>query len=80
MELQHRYYNDNNFKKHLAACSSILLPSDGVDWDSGGELGCWAPARRDILSQRVSRFKPCVPIHLHCPDPPHLTVDKYALF
>ena len=39
MELQHRYYNDNNFKKHLAACSSILLPSDGVDWDSGGVFG-----------------------------------------
>ena len=39
MELQHRYSNDNNFKKHLAACSSILLPSDGVDWDSGGVFG-----------------------------------------
>ena len=27
----------------------VVLPSDGVDRDSGGESGCWAPARRDIF-------------------------------
>ena len=39
--------------------AETLIPSDGVDRDSGGESGRQAQAL----------------IQLHCPDPPHLTVS-----
>ena len=32
MELQHRYYNDNNFKKHLAACSATFRRGGLGQW------------------------------------------------
>ena len=54
--------------------SGKYLPSDGVDWDCGGELGRRARARKDILSLCLSQLKPHFPIHLHCPDPPCWTV------
>ena len=50
----------------------IKKPSDGVDWDCGGESGRWARAGRDI-SVCISWLEPCVPIQLHFPKPPHLT-------
>ena len=46
---------------------AVLLPSDGLDRDSGGELGHQARAGKDILSLCLSRLKPRVPIHLHSP-------------
>ena len=51
----------------------IGLPLDGVDRDSGGEAGHRAQAGRDTETKCLSRLKLGVPIHIHCPDPPHLT-------
>ena len=53
----------------------MSLTSGGVDRDSGGESERRALAGRDILSLCLSRLEPHVPIHLHCPDPPRLTVQ-----
>ena len=51
------------------------LPSDGVDRDSGGESG---HLLKMILRPRET-FQAGVPIHLHCPDPPRLTVSLFFL-
>ena len=54
-----------------------VVPPHGVDRDSGGESGRRAWAGRDILFLCLSQLKPCVPIHLHYPDPPHVTVPFF---
>ena len=46
------------------------VPSDGVDWDSGGESG---HLLKMILWPRET-FSAGVPIYFQCSDPPHLTV------
>ena len=51
-----------------------MLLFDGVDRDGGGESGHRAQAGRDIETKCLSRLEPDVPIHLHCPNPPRLTV------
>ena len=58
----------------------IALLSDGVDWDSGGESGHGAQARRDIETKCLSPLEPSIPIHLHCPDPPRLTVIHFQSY
>ena len=58
----------------ILTSSSIVL-SDGVDRDSGGESRRRDRAGRDILSLCLSRLETHVSIHLHCPDPPSLTVQ-----
>ena len=50
------------------------IPTDGVVGDSGGNSGRRARAGRDILCLCLSRLEPRVPIHLHSPDAPRLTV------
>ena len=56
-------------------CETFDVPSDGVDRDSGGESGHRARAGRDTETKCLSRLKPGVPIHHHCPNPPHLMVN-----
>ena len=48
----------------------MILLSDGVDWDTGGELG----HRLKMSLKPRKRFLAYVPIHLQCPDPPRLMV------
>ena len=55
-------------KQNATHGNVFAIPSDGVDRDSG-----------DILSLCLSRLEPRVPIHLHCPDSPRLTVGQIDL-
>ena len=58
--------------KQCMQFKEIQVPSDGVDWDPGGESGHWLK-----LSLKPRQwFLAYVPIHLHCPDPPRLTVNS----
>ena len=52
-----------------------IIPSDGVDRDSGGGSGHGPGAGIDTETKCLSQFMPGVLIHLHCPDPPCLTVS-----
>ena len=52
----------------------LLVPSDGVDWDSGGESGLGAQAGRDAETKCLFRLEPGVLIHTVSPDPYLLTV------
>ena len=52
----------------------FIIPSDGVDRDSGGELGHLL--KMSLLA--LGSFKAGVPIHLQCPDPPRLTVIHFG--
>ena len=56
--------------------NAYVILSDRVDQDSGGESGRQAWTGRDILSLGLSHLESRVLIHLHCPDPPRLTVLK----
>ena len=49
------------------------VPSDGVDRDSGGVSG---HLLKMILRSRET-FQAGVPIHLHCLDPPRLTIFSF---
>ena len=55
------------------------IPSDGVDRDGGGKLGHGARARKDTETECLSWHEPRVPIPLHSPNPPRLTVSKNVL-
>ena len=59
--------------------AETLILSDGVDRDSGGESGHRARARRDTETKCLSWLEPSIPIHHHCPNPPHLTVVNLDL-
>ena len=50
------------------------VPSTGVNRDRGGELGYGGRAGRDTETKCLSQLEPGVPLHLHRPDPPRLTV------
>ena len=45
-----------------------------MDRDSGRVSGRRARTRRELLSLCLSWLEPRVPIHLHCTDPPRLTI------
>ena len=51
----------------------MIVPSDGVDRDSGGDSGHGARARRDTATKCLSRLEP----GLLSSDPPRLTVGIY---
>jgi len=53
----------------------FYVPSDGVDWDSGGESG--RQARTGRHTKKMARARR--PNHLHCPDPARLTVVEIIL-
>ena len=44
-----------------------------------GESGHRARARRDTETKCLSWLEPSIPIHHHCPNPPHLTVVNLDL-
>ena len=46
-----------------------------MDWDSGGKSEHRAQTRRDRETKCLSWLEPGIPIHLHCSNPPHLTVS-----
>ena len=56
--------------------SPQMLPSDGVDRDSGGESG----HRPKIIFSAWETFLAFVPIHLQCPNPLCLTVSYFVMF
>ena len=47
-----------------------------MDQERQAEAGDGAQVGSDTETKCLSRLEPGVPIHLHCPDPPHLTVVK----
>ena len=69
------FFYRTGLKWHLGNDLLMQLLAHGVDRDSGGESGHRARAGRDTETKCLSRLKPGVPIHHHCPNPPHLVVN-----
>ena len=68
-----------SWKKYRKIWLLKFIPSDGVDRDSGGELGHGARAGRDTETKCLSQLEPGVLIHLLCLNPPRLLVYYYEL-